>query len=72
MKNQFHSTFEYKLIYVFRINDENHKNLVKIGDATIHTDCSYDVLVPNCKELNQAAKARINTYTSSKATRYLL
>ncbi|MBR2336656.1 MAG: Eco57I restriction-modification methylase domain-containing protein [Clostridia bacterium] len=72
MKNQFHSTFEYKLIYVFRINDENHKNLVKIGDATIHTDCSYDALVPNCKELNQAAKARINTYTSTAGIVYEL
>ena len=33
----FESTFEYKLIYVFRINDIVHDGLLKIGDATIHT-----------------------------------
>lgn len=54
--SQFKSTFDYKLIYVFRINDDNHKGLLKIGDATVHTSKPLSELVPNCKELNVAAK----------------
>lgn len=34
---EFKNTFEYKLIYVFRINDTAHKGVLKIGEATIHT-----------------------------------
>lgn len=52
----YKSTFEYKLIYIFRVNDENHKGLLKIGDATIHTDKPTSSLFPNCKDLNVAAK----------------
>ena len=33
--NSFEKTFEYKLIYVFRINDKAHEGLLKIGEATI-------------------------------------
>lgn len=61
----FNSTFEYKLIYVFRINNDDHKGILKIGDATIHTDKNWRDLQPNCRELNQAAKARIKQYTST-------
>lgn len=68
----FKSTFEYKLIYVFRVNDEEHANLVKIGDATIHTDKPIDALKPNCKELNVAAKARINSYSKTMSVAYEL
>lgn len=68
----FKSTFEYKLIYVFRVNDKEHANLVKIGDATIHTDKPIDALKPNCKELNVAAKARIDTYTKTISVAYEL
>lgn len=68
----FKSTFEYKLIYVFRVNDEEHANLVKIGDATIHTDKPIDTLKPNCKELNVAAKARIDSYTKTISIAYEL
>lgn len=70
--SQFKSTFDYKLIYVFRINDDNHKGLLKIGDATVHTSKSLSELVPNCKELNVAAKDRINTYTKTASIPYEL
>lgn len=70
--SQFKSTFDYKLIYVFRINDDNHKGLLKIGDATVHTSKSLSELVPNCKELNVAAKGRINTYTKTASIPYEL
>lgn len=32
--SKFNSTFEYKLIYIFRINDKKHNGCLKIGDAT--------------------------------------
>lgn len=65
MENEFKSAFDYKVIYVFEINDEKHKGKVKIGDATLHTSKSIEYLVPNSKELNQAALERIKAYTNT-------
>lgn len=70
--NVFKPSFSYKLIYVFRINDSSHKGLLKIGDATLHTDSEADVLPPDCRELNQAAKDRINEYTGNAGIAYEL
>jgi len=67
---QFKSTFEYKLIYVMRINDKEHNGLLKIGDATVKTDKSEKELVPNCKELNSSAKERIKSYTQTASISY--
>lgn len=68
---KFESTAKYKLIYIFEVHDENHKGLLKIGDATI--DCKDpSLLVPNCKALNDAAKARINSYTQTAGIAYHL
>ena len=38
----FQDSFEYKLIYIFEINDETHAGLVKIGDATIKSKSSIN------------------------------
>lgn len=65
METVFGTAFEYKLIYVFAINDEAHKGLLKIGDTTIQSDASIDALFPNCKALNQAALSRIKMYTNT-------
>ena len=70
--NSFETTFEYKLIYVFRINDKAHEGLLKIGEATCHTDKNPDELVPNCNVLNVAAKKRINQYTTTAGIVYEL
>lgn len=70
--NVFKPSFSYKLIYVFRINDSSHKGLLKIGDATLHTDSEADALPPDCRELNQAAKDRINEYTGNAGIAYEL
>lgn len=70
--SQFKEAFNYKVIYVFEIQDEKHKGLIKIGDTTLNTTSSIDNLNPNCKELNQAAKTRINTYTSTAGVSYVL
>lgn len=72
MNKYFEESFEYKVIYVFSINDEKHKNLLKIGDATIKTDNTIDKLPPNCKALNQAVKKRIDQYTKTAAITYQL
>ncbi|WP_294064430.1 Eco57I restriction-modification methylase domain-containing protein [uncultured Fusobacterium sp.] len=61
----FKNTFNYKVIYIFTINDDIHKGLVKIGDATLQTKSTVDILTPNCKELNQAALKRIKSYTNT-------
>lgn len=70
--NAFKPSFSYKLIYVFRINDNSHKGLLKIGDATLHTDSAIEALSPDCKELNQAAKVRISEYTTTAGVAYEL
>ncbi len=70
--NMFLNSFEYKLIYIFEIRDERHKGLIKIGDTTIKTDEVVDKLGPNCKLLNKAAKARIDSYTKTAAINYNL
>lgn len=69
-KVNFENTFEYKLIYVFRINDKEHTNCVKIGDATIHTDKLYTSFNPSCSELNHAARKRIDEYTATAGIAY--
>lgn len=62
---KFNSTFNYKLIYVFRINDASHKGCSKIGDATLNTDKHFSAFAPNSHELNYAARTRIDSYTST-------
>lgn len=70
MSDKFVSSYSYKLIYVFRINDKAHEGLLKIGDATLKTDESIDRLPPNCRLLNQVAKERINSYTNTAGITY--
>ena len=71
-KIDFVNTFDYKLIYIFRINDESHKGYLKIGDATVKTDKNYAELSPNCRELNQSAIARIKEYTQTAGVTFQL
>lgn len=70
--NVFESTFGYKLIYVFRINDNDHKGIVKIGDATIHYENNVGELKDNCDILNQSARKRIDQYTRTAGIHYEL
>lgn len=68
---QYYSTLKAKLIYVFTINDSSHTGCVKIGETTLNeaTDLS---LAPNCKELNRAARHRIDQYTKTAGISYTL
>lgn len=72
MNEQFSNAFSYKLIYIFRINDDAHKGLLKIGDAALKCDETIDKLPPNCRALNMAAKKRIDQYTNTAAISYEL
>lgn len=65
--NKFESSFEFKIIYIFRVDGEKHKGLLKIGDTTLKTDKLIDKLSPNSEELNQAALKRIKEYTNTVA-----
>ncbi|MCR4619066.1 MAG: Eco57I restriction-modification methylase domain-containing protein [Paludibacteraceae bacterium] len=66
---EYTSTFKNRLIYIFRINDSAHSNCVKIGEATAPDGLAF---LPNCKELNDAARNRINEYTRTAGIKYEL
>ena len=72
MPIQYAATCNYKLIYIFRVEDGNHEGLLKIGDATIITEKEPEDLPNNCSALNKAAKDRINTYTNTAGLQYQL
>lgn len=65
MMDKFAQTYSYKLIYVFSMPYDSHRGLLKVGEATLCTDVKPTSLVPNCHALNQAAKARIDSYTKT-------
>lgn len=72
MTKIFTDAFQYKLIYIFAINDKDHKDILKIGDASIATNLPIEQLSNNCKVLNDAAKKRISEYTKTAAVNYQL
>lgn len=69
---EFKDIFEYKLIYIFSINAESHKEILKIGDTTLKSDKSINELLPNSKELNKAANERIKKYTTTAGVEFQL
>ena len=69
---RFEQTYSYKLIYVFSMPYDTHKGMLKVGEATLKTDITPKELVPNCRALNQAAKARIDSYTKTASMSYKL
>lgn len=69
---KFDCTYKYKLIYVFSMPYDTHKGLLKIGEATLTTDTKPEFLTPNCRELNQAAIARIKGYTATASVQFKL
>ena len=46
----FESSLKSRLIYIFAINDEWHKNCLKIGETTLEEDTG-DFLAPNSPPL---------------------
>lgn len=72
IKKPFINTLSYNLIYVFRINDEPHKNSLKVGMATVKFDENPVTITPNHSYLNIAAKNRIDQYTKTAGIIYEL
>lgn len=68
---QKYSTLKAKLIYVFTIGDTAHQGCVKIGEATLEEGINLS-LQPNSKELNAAARKRIDQYTKTAGIDYNL
>ncbi len=69
---RFDRNYQYKFIYVFSIPYESHRGMLKVGESTVSTDINPDDLPPGCRELNQAAKARIDSYTATASISYRL
>lgn len=66
-----YQSFQFRLIYVFRINDEHHRGCLKIGETTLHENVDNPfTLAPNSKVLNHAAHKRIQQYTSTAGVMY--
>ena len=68
---QKYSTLKAKLIYIFTIPDAAHQGCVKIGEATLEDGFNLG-LQPNSKELNAAARKRIDQYTKTAGVSYNL
>ena len=67
----FESSLKSKLIYVFAINDERHKDCLKIGETTIDEDDGSN-LFNNTEALQAAAHKRIRQYTKTAGIAYQL
>ena len=68
---RFTSPLKLKLIYVFRINDEAHRGCLKIGETTCDGSRASG-FAPNSRQLNEAARKRINQYTQTAGIAYEL
>lgn len=66
------SPFEYNLIYIYEIPDEEHKHCLKIGKASFSANEKVSFDEQNTDLLNKSAKARINQQTGTSAVRYYL
>lgn len=70
--DNYKPTATYNLIYVFAIRDDKHKDILKIGKASLHSHSSWKQLPPNCDELNYAARKRIDQETKTALVEYEL
>ena len=67
----FESSLKSRLIYIFAIGDEWHRNCLKIGETTLEED-NGDLLAPNDSLLQEAARKRIDQYTKTAGIAYQL
>jgi len=66
----FESSLNPTLIYIFAIEDERHKDCVKIGETTFSEEGS--IPAANSTLLNEAAHKRIRQYTQTAGIHYQL
>ena len=70
-QNLIVSTYAFYIIYVYSIDDDNHRGILKVGKATLYTAPKpFDQLPPNCDLLMEAAKARIDQQTTTAGIPY--
>lgn len=67
----FESSLKSRLIYIFAISDEWHRDCLKIGETTLEED-NGDLLAPNDPLLQAAARKRIDQYTKTAGVAYQL
>ena len=67
----FESSLKSKLIYVFAISDERHRDCLKIGETTLDEDDGSN-LFGNTEALQKAAHKRIRQYTKTAGIAYQL
>ena len=67
----FESSLKSRLIYIFAISDDWHKDCLKIGETTLEED-NGDLLAPNDPLLQKAARNRIDQYTKTAGIAYQL
>lgn len=68
----FESSLKPRLIYVFAIADEQHKDCLKIGETTLSEYVDSLFIKPNDEVLNRSAKSRIDQYTKTAGISYEL
>ena len=61
----FTSSLKSKLIYVFAIDDERHRDCLKIGETTLEEDDGSN-LFDNTEALQKAAHKRIRQYSGHR------
>ncbi len=66
----FESSLKSKIIYVFAIGDERHRDCLKIGETTMNDD--GDDFINNAESRQQAAHRRIRQYTRTAGIAYQL
>lgn len=70
-QNLIVSTYAYNIIYVYSIDDDYHRDILKVGKATLNTTPKpFDELPPNCDLLKEAADARINQQVGTAGIRH--
>lgn len=67
----FETSLKSRLIYVFAIPDEWHKDCLKVGETTLEED-DGSIPHPNSDILNKAARFRIDQYTKTAGIAYNL
>lgn len=67
----FVSSLKSKIIYVFAIDDERHRDCLKIGETTLDENDGSD-LFANTEALEKAARKRIDQYTKTAGIAYQL
>lgn len=63
---------KYNLIYIYAIDGDAHKGLLKIGQTSFSSSYSIAQLSPNCPALNQNAHLRIQQQTKTALVSYNL